>query len=159
MPVFEFFFKFLLYLLPLDEGQPCCAQRWIVAYMGLCFGIIQYVFTANMSVAVVCMVKAPDVEQSIMYNTTDNTSYSQELITNGYKYVEGTLSSTNSVFLGIEEDFPKQSGVRRLGLSGNISAVTSDIPNDSPLPNGRHTPVKLETCSSVEGHTGSPVSR
>lgn len=127
--------------------------------MGLCFGIIQYVFTANMSVAVVCMVKVPDVEQSIIYNNTDNASYSQELITNGYKYIEGTQSSTNSVILGIEEDFHKESLARRLGLSENFSAVTSDVPNDSHLPNGRHTPVKLETCSSVEGHTGSPVSR
>ena len=62
--------SYVFYLSVLGDQQPCCAQRWIVAYMGLFFGMLQYLLSANMSVGIVCMVKVPGTNH--LTNTTSD---------------------------------------------------------------------------------------
>lgn len=59
-----------------DEAEvigsvPClCSKRWIMGYMGLLLGVCMYLLRVDFSMAMVCMVAAPESEVHNETNTT-----------------------------------------------------------------------------------------
>ncbi|XP_045172242.2 uncharacterized transporter slc-17.2-like isoform X3 [Mercenaria mercenaria] len=59
------------------ESPRCCAQRWLLASMGLWLGIMTYMMNSNMSIAVVCMVGS-DKNLTGVYDRSNTSVYLEE---------------------------------------------------------------------------------
>ncbi|KAL4224018.1 hypothetical protein ACF0H5_017475 [Mactra antiquata] len=65
-----------------DKGSRCCdkkyvSQRWILAYLGLWLGTLTFLISSNMSVAIVCMVKTVDVQDT--FNKSELEVYNRSI--------------------------------------------------------------------------------
>lgn len=69
-------------VLPTGEGPTCCAQRWLLAYMGLWMGIMTYMLNSNMSIAAVCMVRTETDNERNQNGTTVHEINNGSLQTN-----------------------------------------------------------------------------
>lgn len=118
------------------DAQPCCAQRWILTYMGLWFGIMQYVFTANISVAIVCMVKQP------------------ELITNLNETIHDKVNLSDTLFLAKNSIVDEEQRLYNLSMKANLVTSLPKFLNDGnkvmdKIRTRTHSPVYTEPVESL----------